>query len=239
MNNVKYNIKLYSYTGDDPAAFCRNIGELLDVPTERAQELLKQLPAVIVEGADYEKGHKIHATIAASQGLSIIEPIYEGEEEGQIPAARHSVTTTPLYYPDMEEDNEKESLRWWIWTSLLASLCGILILFLIMSFISAYTRVDRSNPAVPVAVGESPRVLEANDEELSQETEGLIADITARIQMLEASLPELEIRRTEAQNNKGLTDRRIIVSNLQNEIRSRRLEIRNLRLKLQSLGGSH
>ena len=106
-----------------------------------------------------KKAIKYMRIIAASHGLSIIEPVYDEESTAQVPAAPNSVTTTLPYYPDLEEDNENESLRWWIWTSLLAALCGILILFLVIGFISTYIQTDRSNRPVPAATEEAPSVL--------------------------------------------------------------------------------
>ena len=235
MNNLKYNIKLYGYTGDDPDAFCRTLARVLELPAERARDLLKQVPIVILEAVDYQKADKIHALLIASQGLVIMEPIYDAETGPQA-AAVHEPDVLP-YYPDLEEDKEDVSLRWWIWTSLLAGLSGILVLFIIISFVSTYIQTDRrQRPDLAVsATEEASADLNTDAEELSPETQSLIADIYPRIEMLQSSIPDLQARVTEAQNDRDLDDRRTIVMDLQREIRSHRKEIRKLKLKLQNL----
>jgi|GEM_PF-4790630 len=238
MNNLRYNIKLYGYTGDDPDAFCRTLARSLELPVEQARDLLKQVPIVIMEGVDHAKADKIHALLVASQGLIIMEPIYNAEAGTQAAASLHEPTVLP-YYPDLEEDKEDESLRWWIWTSLLAGLSGILVLFVMISFVSTYIQTDRSHSPDPAvsAAEETPADLNTDTEDLSAETQSLIADIYARIEMLQSSIPELQARVTEAQKDRDLVDRRAIVMNLQKEISSHQREIKKLKRKLQNLEG--
>ena len=111
--------------------------------------------------------------------------------------------------------------------------------FVLISFVSTYIQTDRAhNRRGPASdIEEAPAPVNADTEELSPETQSLIADVYARIEMLQSAMPQLHFRLNQALNDIDLADRRTIVSNLQTEIRSHQREIKKLKRKLQSLEG--
>ena len=232
---MRYRIKLYGHTTGDPEAFCRNLAAVLNIEIEDALRLLRQAPVPVAEDIDEKEAERLEGRLSAIRALSLVEPTTE-DSPYQVPvlaeATAPAAATAPLPFRLPKDD----TFRWLAWSGVFAVVLGISILFLVARCTSTYLQLDRKQTRPS---GQAIETLEASPkpshEQLRAEREELADDIIARIDSLEREIPNLQGKLREVMMNIDFPNRRIIMLELQKEIRLHQSEIKSLKVKLQGL----
>ena len=75
MAHLRYRIKLYGHTSDDPSTFLKNLARVLNTSVPEAKKIMQKVPVTLKEGLEKEKAQAFMETLKIIRGLAILEPM--------------------------------------------------------------------------------------------------------------------------------------------------------------------
>ncbi|MFZ5866524.1 MAG: hypothetical protein ACOYXY_11645 [Thermodesulfobacteriota bacterium] len=253
MPDPRYRIKLYGHTSRDAKAFCKNLGLVLGVSESDARELLLEVPVVLKEGLDKERGQALMEALKVVSALCIIErmdrePGTEALPELKLPFPHR------IEAPEAEAAEAPSMLPKWA-RGVALGLGMVTLLFLVLSVGNYFQRRDArtTTPEAPEpplvseqgTTGEEPQFRIYSPENQAM-VEGLKNEITA-LEKENERLMELYVAERQSlvgmQNQPVYPDRESLrrqkqrVNILQQRIRTNAREISDLQRDIEILLG--
>jgi hypothetical protein len=154
MSDMRYRIKLYGHSSEDPYFFVMELAAILEIHPEEAREFLNSTPVTIKENVSEEEAEYLGDLLKVVKALIIVEPV-----DGVPETIRDKASELSDLKKQLEEQEDRTAFRSYLWAGGAMLIAVVVLVWLTAAFWSSYWKTTGQNakkPAVEEAETKQP-----------------------------------------------------------------------------------
>jgi hypothetical protein len=154
MSDMRYRIKLYGHSSEDPYFFVMELAAILEIHPEEAREFLNSTPVTIKENVSEEEAEYLGDLLKVVKALIIVEPM-----DGVPETIRDKASELSDLKKQLEEREDRTAFRSYLWAGGTMLIAVVVFVWLTAAFWSSYWKTTGQNakkPAVEEAETKQP-----------------------------------------------------------------------------------